>query len=87
MFNVPFSKVLKKEIKFSVQPKQIVYIGDYEGEFRTFIWLSNENRLYTYRNLSFTVTDNFETVKTKFIEEANDKTKEKINALEFVSAL
>jgi hypothetical protein len=85
--DVPINKLVNKTISFSAQAKQIIYLGDYDSTFRTYICLYAGTQLYTFRDLKIDLKDNFETVKTNFINGADDKVKEKLNGYEFISIL
>jgi hypothetical protein len=87
VIEVPVSKVINRPVNFTTQPKQIIYIGDYDTILTTYICLYQVTQIYTFRNLKIDLKDNFETAKTSFINGADDKTKEKLNDYDFVSAL
>jgi hypothetical protein len=85
VLDVPVAKVVKKALDFTAQPKQLIYIGDYDTTFTTFICLKAVTQIYTFRDLKIDLNDNFETFKTTFINGADDKLKEKLNGYEFIS--
>jgi hypothetical protein len=87
VLEVPVAKVAKKAIHFSARAKQLIYIGDYDTTFTTYICLNNATEIYTFRDLKIDLNNNFETVKTNFINGADDKLKEKLNGYEFISVL
>lgn len=87
ILDVPVSKLINKEISFSVKPKQIIYIGDYNITFITYISLYEQTKLYPFRVINIELEDGFESFKTAFINGADEKTKEEINEYEFVSLL
>jgi hypothetical protein len=83
----PVTKIVKKSISFSSQPKQIIYLGDYDMTFTTFICLNAGTQLYTFNNIKVNLENNFEAVKTDFLNGADEKLKEKLNGYEFISVL
>ncbi|HBE76873.1 MAG TPA: hypothetical protein DDW65_03705 [Firmicutes bacterium] len=87
VIETPVNRVAKKTIHFTAQEKQLIYIGDYDTTLTTYICLNAMTSIYTFRNLKIDLKDNFETLKTDFIDGANDKLKEKLNDYEFVSIL
>lgn len=87
MLNVPVSKIINRQINFNAAANQIVYIGDFDTVLETYICLAGDNRIYWPRRVNINLNNNFETVKTNFLNGADDKSKDKISAYDFVSAL
>ncbi|MGE5605836.1 MAG: hypothetical protein ACM3YE_09110, partial [Bacteroidota bacterium] len=85
MVTVPLSRDIKRNVTFEVQPKQIVYIGDYFTEFKTNIILHDVTILYPYNHFKVILSDNFD--KTKEILFNRAKTSETLENYEIVSAL
>ncbi len=87
ILDVPVSRMINKTISFSTEPKQIVYIGDYNTFFITYICSYEQTSLYPFRVIKMELKDDFETFKTTFINGADEKTKAKLEEYEFVSIL
>ncbi len=85
VLEVPVAKVAKKSVRFTAQPKQLIYIGDYDTTFKTHICLAGET-IYTFPDLKIDLSDNFESFKSTFIHGANDTLKEKLNDYQLISA-
>jgi hypothetical protein len=84
---VPVVKLVKRDIKFSVQNKQLVYFGDYNFALASYICLNKQTKLYWPYKLTIDFKDNFDSVKQTLINGADSKTQEKMNNLEIISAL
>jgi hypothetical protein len=87
MFNMTISELVKKEIHFTIQAKQIVCIGDYDCKLKTYICCNNSSMYYWSYNFNINLNDNFENLKATLLDGADDKLKAKLNQYEIVSAL
>ena len=84
---VPVTKLIKRNVSIAAQPKQIVYIGDYDTTLITYICLYQQNRLGIFRNLQIDLKNNLDDRKNSFMSSADDKTKAKLDNFQFISAL
>jgi hypothetical protein len=84
--DAPVAKYVKKDLKFSVQNKQLVYIGDYNFSLASYICVSAKTNLYWPYRLTIDLQNNFDSVKETLLNGADSKAKEKLNNLEMISA-
>ncbi len=82
---IPIARDIKRRISFNAQAKQLIYIGDYDVDFKSNIGLVAVTQIYPYHQLKVKLTDNFEATKTTLINAT--EAKDKLDAFELISAL
>ena len=82
---IPVARDIKRKISFNAKAKQIIYIGDYDVDFKSNIGLVAVTQIYPYHQLKVKLTDNFEATKNALINAT--EAKDKLNTIEFISAL
>jgi len=87
MLTVAFSRDLKRNISVTVNPKQIVYIGDYNIDFKTNVILYKLSGVYPFNQMKLALTNNFDQTKAALFEMAEGKSKEKLNQFEIVNGI
>ncbi len=87
IFTVPLMRDLKRKIRFTAKANQLIYIGDYEADFKTNIRLSRITSIYPVNQCKFSLTDNFEAFNAILTARANERAKTKLATIEMVDAL
>ena len=83
----PIERYIKRTVRITAAPKQIVYIGDYLADFRTNVLLLNKKQLYPFNQLNISLTDNFEAAKEAILSKADEESKEKLESYEMISGI
>lgn len=76
----------KKRIKFTIKENQLMYIGDHLANLQTYFGMNLAIIRWWY-DYNFIFSDCFETTKDELMLKVSEKVKEKLNSLEFGSAL
>ncbi len=87
IFTVPLMRDLKRKIRFTAKPNQLIYIGDYAADFKTNIRLSQMTSIYTANQCKFSLADNFEAFNATLTARAKERAKTKLSTIEIVDAL
>jgi hypothetical protein len=87
LFNYPISQFAQRKVIATLQPKQIVYLGDYDANFRSNILLFGIGGLGRYFNFKLDVNNNLDAAKTILLEGADPKLPEKLKNYTIISAL